>query len=132
MEKIENFKEKANDLIYPVFYDKGILFKENSVEDFFYLFKENLVRNIYLEEINGDVFYPSTNEELAEIESVINFIFMRLSNSQLLKSDDKQLLRIIKKIKMNSITNMSSLNNINQTAQVLTSSNVFDEVNSLI
>jgi hypothetical protein len=131
MEKIENFKEKINDIIYPVFYDKGILFKDITNNSFF-LFKENLIRKLTLDEIIGDIFYPSTNEELIEIESVINYIFTRLSNSQFINYNDKELFKIIKKIKINSVMNLANLNNISQATQLMSYTEVFEEINSKI
>jgi len=131
MEKIEEFKEKANDIIYPVFYNNGVLFKD-SATDIFYLYKENLIRTLDLEDIVKDVYYPNSNEELIEIESVINYIFMRLSNSQFLKNEDKQLFKIIKDIKINSTINVINLNSLSQAAQVLANSKSLKKAEELI
>ena len=131
MEKINEFEKNYNKIIYPVFYNNGILFKDDSTESFF-LFKENLIRELNLNEITGDVLYPNTTEELTEIENVINFIFTRLSNSQLLKNNERGLFKVIKKIKIASISTLAELNMVNQTAQVLCSSGASEEVSRIL
>jgi hypothetical protein len=131
MEKIKEFEKNQDKVIYPVFYDNGILFKDE-FNDSFFLFKENLIRELELKEITGDVLYPNTNEELKEIENVINFIFTRLSNSQLLKINERGLLKVIKKIKIASISTLAELNVVNQTAQVLCSSGASEEVSRIL
>ena len=131
MEKINEFEKNQDKVIYPVFYDNGILFKDE-FNDSFFLFKENLIRELELKEITGDVLYPNTNEELKEIENVINFIFTRLSNSQLLKINERGLLKVIKKIKIASISTLAELNVVNQTAQVLCSSGASEEVSRIL
>jgi len=85
-----------SDLIFPVFYDNGLLFKW--VDSEYFLFKNNNVTLIKEKElVDKEVQYPDTIQEILSLKNAIELIFNRILISQK-KPEDYKLFEILKNI----------------------------------
>jgi len=69
------------DLIFPIFYDNGLLFKW--VDQEYLLFKNNKIISLKEKELKDqDIKYPDNIQEILELKSAIDFIYNRVLISQ--------------------------------------------------
>jgi len=103
--KKAKYLEKFNELIFPMFYDDGILIKSDD-NNIFYYYKENLLRTFTLENIiekieeNGSVVftYPDNVNENLTIKNILEYLYTRLLHSSFMSKKYPDLIQILEDI----------------------------------
>jgi hypothetical protein len=83
-----------NNIIFPVVYNQGILFKIN---DKLYLWRDNSISEISEHEIN-EIYYPETIDEVQMLLNAIDLIYLRIQTTNDIPKD---FIDYIVKIKTN-------------------------------
>jgi len=97
MKQVKLDERNINNLLFPVFYDSGILFRSKNIKNRFYLYKENSVKILSLEEIN-EVEYPENLEELMAFKNALTFINLRGVIANTLNEEFKEFEELVKEI----------------------------------
>ena len=84
----------SNDLIFPVIYNEGFLFKGPK----YYLWKDNKVIEVNENLSNKEVYYPETLNDVNFLNQSVEIIFQRIQLSQI---DNEKFIDIMVKIKNN-------------------------------
>ncbi len=86
------------DHIFPVIYDEGILFQNIKNLNHYYLWKDNKIKSINIDELKEkEIHYPETIEENLQLNQAIDIIFNRIQNGELIEPHFVDTILFIKK-----------------------------------